>query len=93
MILYDFAFLAQHEGGQHTRWCSSEARFQGHLVRRWSSLLHGKIRTFYLFLFIYPKNRSTQVGLLSVVMFLINDTVKLACGLPITSSLDKKKDH
>lgn len=36
--------------------------------------------------------RSFMVGLLSVVMFLINDSVKVACGLPISNSLDKKKE-
>jgi len=33
--------------------------------------------------------RVQMVTLLSVVMFLINDSVKVACGLPITASLDK----
>eukprot|EP00160_Parvularia_atlantis_P019277 Unigene7489_Nuclearia_a/m.23023 Unigene7489_Nuclearia_a/g.23023 ORF Unigene7489_Nuclearia_a/g.23023 Unigene7489_Nuclearia_a/m.23023 type:complete len:207 (+) Unigene7489_Nuclearia_a:454-1074(+) len=34
--------------------------------------------------------RAFMVGLLSVVMFLINDSVKVAAGLPISNSLDKK---
>jgi len=38
-----------------------------------------------------PGARCFMVALLSTGMFVINDSVKVACGLPISTSLDNTK--